>query len=142
MVDHMHINAKVKDFMETDAGEVSYDDTLEDVIRVMLEKERTGVVVRDGEIIMGVVSSGDVTRIIVRGKDPSEVRVRDFMTACSLVGENPCIQINEESLVLDALRLMFSGRVRRILVVNDEGQFTGMISFLDALKAWKETAKE
>ncbi len=141
MIDRMQIKAKVKDFMETDAGEVSYDDTLEDVIRVMLEKGRTGVVVKDGDIIMGVVSSGDVTRIIVRGKAPSEVRVRDFMTACSLVGENPCIQINEESLVLDALRLMFSGRVRRILVVNDEGEFTGIISFLDALKAWKQTVE-
>lgn len=128
----------MKDYKEHDPAEVSYDATLEDVIKAMLRKNRDGVVVKEGDEILGVVTSEDVTRIIVQGKDPSEVRVRDFMTACSLVGENPCIQINEESMVIDALRLMFTGGVRRVLVVNDEGEFTGMISFLDALRAWEE----
>jgi len=134
----MHGKVKVKDYKEHDPAEVSYDATLEDVIKAMLRKNRDGVVVKEGDEILGVVTSEDVTRIIVQGKDPSEVRVRDFMTACSLVGENPCIQINEESMVIDALRLMFTGGVRRVLVVNDEGEFTGMISFLDALRAWEE----
>lgn len=136
----MHGKAKVKDYMEKDPAGVDIDSTLEDVIKVMIMKNRTGVVVKDGEVIMGVVSSEDVTRIIVRGKDPSEVKVRDFMTACSLVGENPCIQISEESMVIDALRLMYAGGVRRVLVVDDDGRFTGMISFLDALRAWEESA--
>jgi CBS domain-containing protein len=134
----MQGKARVRDFVDRDPPTVDYDATLEDVIRVMLRKGRTGIVVREGGEVIGVITSTDVTRIIVQGKDPSKVKVREFMTACTLVGQNPCIQIKEDGFVIDALRLMLIGGVSRVLVVDFKGDFIGTISFLEALRAWED----
>jgi CBS domain-containing protein len=134
----MQGKARVRDFVDRDPPTVDYDATLEDVIRVMLRKGRTGIVVREGGEVIGVITSTDVTRIIVQGKDPSKVKVREFMTACTLVGQNPCIQIKEDGFVIDALRLMLIGGVSRVLVVDFKGDFIGTISFLEALGAWED----
>lgn len=134
----MQGKARVRDFVDRDPPTVDYDATLEDVIRVMLRKDRTGIVVREGGEVIGVITSTDVTRIIVQGKDPSKVKVREFMTACTLVGQNPCIQIKEDGFVIDAVRLMLIGGVSRVLVVDFKGDFIGTISFLEALGAWED----
>jgi CBS domain-containing protein len=134
----MQGKARVRDFVDRDPPTVDYGATLEDVIRVMLRKGRTGIVVREGGEVIGVITSTDVTRIIVQGKDPSKVKVREFMTACTLVGQNPCIQIKEDGFVIDALRLMLIGGVSRVLVVDFKGDFIGTISFLEALRAWED----
>jgi predicted transcriptional regulator len=134
----MQGKARVRDFVDRDPPTVDYDATLEDVIRVMLRKGRTGIVVREGGEVIGLITSTDVTRIIVQGKDPSKVKVREFMTACTLVGQNPCIQIKEDGFVIDAVRLMLIGGVSRVLVVDFKGDFIGTISFLEALGAWED----
>jgi CBS domain-containing protein len=134
----MQGRARVRDFVDRYPPTVDYGATLEDVIRVMLRKGRTGIVVREGGEVIGVITSTDVTRIIVQGKDPSEVKVREFMTACTLVGKNPCIQIKEDGFVIDALRLMLIGGVSRVLVVDFKGDFIGTISFLESLRAWED----
>jgi predicted transcriptional regulator len=133
----MQGKARVRDFVERDPPTVDYGANLEDVIKVMLSKGKTGIVVREGGEVIGVITSTDVTRIIVQGRNPADVKVREFMTACTLVGQNPCIQIKEDGFVLDALRLMLIGGVSRVLVVDSKGEFVGTISFLDALKAWR-----
>jgi predicted transcriptional regulator len=134
----MQGKARVRDFVDRDPPTVDYGATLEDVIRVMLRKGRTGIVVREGGEVIGVITSTDVTRIIVQGKDPSKVKVREFMTACTLVGQNPCIQIKEDGFVIDALSSMLIGGVSRVLVVDFKGDFIGTISFLEALRAWED----
>lgn len=134
----MRERARVRDFIERDPPTVDYGATLEDVIRVMLAKGKTGIVVKEGGEVIGVITSTDVTRIIVQGRDPSKVKVREFMTACTLVGQNPCIQIKEDGFVIDALRLMLIGGVSRVLVVDSRGDFIGTISFLEALRAWED----
>jgi predicted transcriptional regulator len=134
----MQGKARVRDFIERDPPTVDYGATLEDVIKVMLTKGKTGIVVREGGEVIGVITSTDVTRIIVQGRDPSKVKVREFMTACTLVGHNPCIQIKEDGFVIDALRLMLIGGVPRVLVIDSKGDFIGTISFLDSLRAWED----
>ncbi|MDD1768450.1 MAG: CBS domain-containing protein [Methanomassiliicoccales archaeon] len=134
----MQGKARVRDFVERDPPTVDYGATLEDVIKVMLTKGKTGIVVREGGEVIGVITSTDVTRIIVQGRDPSKVKVREFMTACTLAGHNPCIQIKEDGFVIDALRLMLIGGVSRVLAVDSKGDFVGTISFLEALRAWED----
>jgi predicted transcriptional regulator len=140
--DIMYGTRKVKDFMEKDPAVVDYEGTLSDVIGAMLEKGRTGVMVKEGTKIAGVITSSDLMSVIIQGKDPSLVKISDFMTACSLVGENPCVQIGEDSMVIDALRVMQLGRTGRVVVVDSRGKFTGVIGFLEALRAWQEDASK
>jgi predicted transcriptional regulator len=77
-------------------------------------------------------------RVIVQDRDPSEVKVREFMSACTLVGQNPCVQIKEDGFIVDAIRLMLIGAVPRVLVIDSNGNFIGTISFLDSLRAWED----
>jgi predicted transcriptional regulator len=133
---------KVKDFMEKDPAVVDYSGTLADVVAAMLKGQRTGVMVRDGAEIAGVITSSDLMGVIIQGKDPSAVKVSELMTACSLVGENPCMQIGEESMVIDALRVMQLGRTGRVMVIDSSGRFVGVIGFLDALRGWQEEASK
>jgi predicted transcriptional regulator len=134
----MRERARVRDYVDRDPPTVDYGATLEDVIRLMLKTKKAGIVVSEGGEILGVISAADTMRIIVQGKDPSKVKVKEFMTACTLLGKNPCVQIKEDGFVVDALRLMHIGGVSKVLVIDSKGDFIGTISFLDALRAWED----
>jgi predicted transcriptional regulator len=138
----MYGTRKVKDFVEKDPAVVDYSGTLADVIGAMLKKGRTGVMVKDGSEVVGVITSSDLMRVIIQGVDAASVKVSDLMTACSLVGENPCVQIGEDSMIVDALRVMQLGRTNRVVVVDSRGKFIGVIGFLDALRGWQEDASK
>jgi CBS domain-containing protein len=67
----------------------------------MLKGGKTGIFVKEGGEVIGVITPTDVRRIIVQGRDPSKVKVREFMTACIPVGQNPCIKIKEDGSLID-----------------------------------------
>lgn len=134
----MHAKARVRDYVDLNPPTVDYGATLEDVLRLMLKTRKAGIVVREGGEILGTISAADTMRIIVEDRDPSKVRVKEFMSACTLVGKNPCVQIHEDGFVVDAIRLMLIGSVTRVLVIDSKGDFVGTISFLDALRAWED----
>jgi len=134
----MREKARVRDYVDRNPPTVDYGATLEDVIRLMLRTKKAGIVVREGGEILGVISAADTMRVIVQDRDPSKVKVREFMSACTLVGQNPCVQIKEDGYVVDAIRLMLIGGVPRVLVIDSNGDFIGTISFLDSLRAWED----
>jgi len=134
----MREKARVRDCVDRNPPTVDYGATLEDVIRLMLKTKKAGIVVREGGEILGVISAADAMRVIVQDRDPSKVKVREFMSACTLVGKNPCVQIKEDGYVVDAIRLMLFGGVTRVLVIDSKGDFIGTISFLDSLRAWED----
>ncbi len=134
----MHGKARVRDYVDRNPPTVDYGATLEDVLKLMLKTKKAGIVVREGGEILGTISAADTMRIIVEDRDPSKVRVREFMSACTLVGKNPCVQIQEDGYIVDAMRLMLIGGVTRVLVIDSKGDFVGTISFLDALRAWED----
>ncbi|MDD1767031.1 MAG: CBS domain-containing protein [Methanomassiliicoccales archaeon] len=134
----MQAKARVRDYVDRNPPTVDYGATLEDVLRLMLKTRKAGIVVREGGEILGTISAADTMRIIVEDRDPSKVKVKEFMSACTLVGKNPCVQIHEDGFVVDAIRLMLIGSVTRVLVIDSKGDFVGTISFLDALRAWED----
>jgi CBS domain-containing protein len=134
----MRKKARVRDYVDRNPPTVDYGATLEDVIKLMLKTKKAGIVVREGGVILGIISAVDTMRVIVQDRDPSEVKVREFMSACTLVGKNPCVQIKEDGFIVDAIRLMLIGGVPRVLVIDSKGDFIGTISFLDSIRAWED----
>jgi CBS domain-containing protein len=134
----MREKARVRDYVDRNPPTVDYGATLADVIRLMLKTKKAGIVVREGGEILGIISAADTMRVIVQDRNPSEVKVREFMSACTLVGQNPCVQIKEDGFIVDAIRLMLIGAVPRVLVIDSNGDFIGTISFLDSLRAWED----
>lgn len=79
---------------------------------------------------VGVVTDRDVAcRAVAAGRNPSEMRALDCMTA-------PCITVAEDMALEDCVALMEGNRIRRIVVVNDSGSVCGIVSQADvALRA-------
>ncbi len=78
---------------------------------------------------LGLVTDRDlVISCVARELAPSEVLVGAIAT-------QPLISINSSSSASDAASLMHSSGVRRLLVIDDEGEATGLLSIDDLLEA-------
>ncbi|HVN87540.1 MAG TPA: CBS domain-containing protein [Candidatus Binatia bacterium] len=76
---------------------------------------------------IGLVTDRDlVVRVIAAGKSPKTTRVRDVMTTTLKI-------IREDSPIEDALGMMRGSGLRRLPVVNREGQLVGIVSLDDVL---------
>jgi len=81
------------------------------------------------EVLVGVLTSRDIaTRAVACDKQPDKTRVSDVMSR-----DFACCK--EEDDVDAALAIMEDRQVRRLLVVNREQQFVGLVSRHDLWKA-------
>ena len=135
---------------------VSPTESLATVSKKMAKDEKDVVVVREGELVKGLVTASDIyyaMKSYVLGKNmlesiPMEVRdikigelmkapmAHEFMEACGLTGTNMCIVLGEEDTVADAMRVMAIGGVDHILIIGDDG-VSGTLSDNDLLKAFQ-----
>ncbi|MBI0582744.1 MAG: CBS domain-containing protein [Methanomassiliicoccus sp.] len=130
--------AQVADFMHPDPATVPYEGTLYDALGVMIERDRTSVLVMDGRNLVGMIGDTDIGRLVAKGVDIKRALVRDFVTACILTGNQPCVQIRQDDTVMNALRVMDSWSASQIVVVDEKDEVVGTISVLDALKGWNK----
>ncbi len=87
----------------------------------------TLVVLKARGVPVGILTDRDVAlRVVGRGRDPYTTCVADVMTA-------ELETVREDVTVEDALRRMRSRGVRRLPVVDLEGQCIGMVSLDDIL---------
>ncbi len=133
---------KVKDFVRKDVLEVKCDESLQEVLNKMVEKDTTFAVVRREEKgwkgeICGVITDKEIFSAIASNKDLTKIKAEEFMHACQLTGINPCAQISEEDSIEDAIRVMLLNGVDALLVYGVTG-FVGVITSRDILKAYKK----
>ncbi|MEM8553616.1 MAG: CBS domain-containing protein [Pseudomonadota bacterium] len=75
------------------------------------------------EVVVGVVSQGDIVRSLARGCDPSEIRLAQVMS------RNPhCVSVSAS--VGDALSIMVDESVNSLPVISD-GRVQGVLSYRD-----------
>ena len=81
-------------------------------------------VVADG-CLVGVITDRDITvRVTAEGRDPSLTRVGEVMT-------REVVACHAENDVRNAAQLMQDVQLRRLLVVDDAGQLTGIVTLGD-----------
>jgi arabinose-5-phosphate isomerase len=121
---------RVRDLMR--AGDalpvVGEDAPLKDVVAEMTAKGlgMTTVVARDGRLV-GVITDGDLRRLLVRGAVP------DGLTAAAAATRRPqCIEADE--LAAKALEMM-EGRITSLVVVDEALRPQGVIHLHDILRA-------
>lgn len=147
---------KIKKIMKKDPIIVEPNETLADVSKKMAAKGKDVVVVREGEIVKGLVTASDIyyaMKSYVLGKNmlesiPMEIRdikiselmkapmAIEFMEACGLTGTNMCIVLGEDDNVADAMRVMAISGVDHILIISEDG-VAGTLSDNDLLKTFK-----
>jgi len=74
---------------------------------------------------VGVVTDRDIVcRVVAQGRDVTQTKVGDCMS-------RPLATIHEDSDIADCCEAMETARVRRLLVVDDDGNLCGVVSQAD-----------
>jgi CBS domain-containing protein len=115
----------VKDIMTRELEVVSPGHTLEQAAQKMEALDVGPLPVCEGRRVVGVLTDRDITvRATAAGCDPKTTLVTDTMS-------QEIICCSEDQDVRDAARLMKEKQVRRLLVMNREGELVGIVSLAD-----------
>jgi len=156
----MSMNNSVSDYMTRGYLAVSPSDTLETVAQRMVETGNEYAIVLDGGELCGLVSVDEVLHEVLSSvvskisihNIPTEFRQMllselmnnpktiNFMEDCGFSGSNLAISIGESNTVEEAIQLLASNALEHVLVLNDEGEVTGILKKRDLLKAITELA--
>lgn len=118
---------RVKDlYINNEKPEVGMDDSLAQVIIEMTKKRLGAAIVTDNDKLMGIITDGDLRRMLLKHPDIEHVKAKEIMTP------NPKT-INEDDLVADALHKMRHNSITQLPVLKD-GRYVGVIHLHDILK--------
>ncbi len=123
---------KIKDIMKTaDAVPIiNINDTVENAIKEMSLKSMGAVCVIENNILIGIISDGDLRRKTIEYKNILDKKIEDIMT------KNP-IFLNEENFAIEAVNIMTEhGKYIQVLpIVDNEKKIIGMLHIQDLFKA-------
>ena len=105
---------------------VSPKTTIKDVIIEISSKRLGSTAVTDGNTLLGIITDGDLRRMLQNNPNIENVIAKDIMTP------NPKT-IDGRTLVVDALQIMRNNNITQILVLNDN-VYDGVIHLHDILK--------
>ncbi len=128
---------KVRDMMTKKPECATPDMDLQKVAKMMADRNVGAIPVvenKDNHKIIGMVTDRDIaTRAVAKGKNPAQMTAKDIMST-------PVATVNQEDDVEDVARMMEKMMVRRIPVVDANGNICGMVAQADiALKATDHT---
>jgi CBS domain-containing protein len=132
----------VREIMTESPEKVEVATPVSEVARLLLSSTFTGVPVVDKENHpVGVIAQGDLIykaempiRLgLLAGSNRQAEEILDGL-ALKKAGEimtQPAIVINQDRSATEAVHLMLAKNVKRLVVINDEGELTGILSRLD-----------
>lgn len=129
---------KVKDVMTSDAKAIWITESLADAAREMWENDCGALpILKDGRKVVGMITDRDICMAAaMRDRTPSHISVAEVMTG-NIYSATP------EEEVTEALRMMREHRIRRLPVLNAEGELEGIVSMNDiVLKAKSRNGKK
>lgn len=112
--------------VQNEKPQVSLDTPLKEVI-IEISSKRLGVtaVVDNGQLV-GVITDGDLRRMLSKMSDISQIKAQDIMSS------NPKT-IDYEIMAVEAVTLMKQSNISQLIVVN-EGKYAGVLHFHDLFK--------
>lgn len=135
----MGFNDSISAAIQKDTPAVGLEDSLRTAVRKMSDAGASAIIVQSGAELVGIVTVMDLMNSVCRNDDLDGTKVTSFMTACELitrvVARVPCIQLDEDESVKNALDIMNEAGVHDLLVSGGpQGKAIGMVSAADLLK--------
>ncbi len=116
---------QVKDIMTRDVEYVTNENTLQDAAEKMLRQDVGELPVIVGKEAVGVITDRDIAiRGVAHGLDPKAAMVVEAMSE----GIIPC---KEEDDIEKAARSMGSHKIRRMPVMDGNGNMSGIVALAD-----------
>jgi CBS domain-containing protein len=131
MYANSYLLQKVESIAEKDYVTLSEDTLVAQAAKVMRDKDVLSVLVVTGEKSnepIGIVTERDILyRLVAENKDPFKITLKNVMSS-------PLITIAEEESVKDAILLMRSKQIRRLVVKKAGGNdITGIITLMSII---------
>lgn len=119
---------KVSDAMTSQVSVARPSDTIRQVAQTMAQVESGVVPVVDDGKVVGVVTDRDIVlRVVAEG--------RSFDSPISeAMSDGEVLSVKEDDVLADATAKMANHQVRRLIVLNDAGGLTGILSLGDVAK--------
>jgi arabinose-5-phosphate isomerase len=118
---------RVRDLIEkNELPEVSPDSLIQEVIVEISEKRLGSTAVTENSKIVGIITDGDLRRMLKNNKEINHLTAKDIMS------KNPK-SIQADAMAIEALETMENHNITQILV-EDESNYVGVVHLHDLLK--------
>ncbi|HXT01936.1 MAG TPA: CBS domain-containing protein [Elusimicrobiota bacterium] len=116
---------KIKDLMTVDAEVLDPGSTVEEAAQAMADADVGSLpVLRRGKVV-GMLTDRDIAvRVVAEGLAPRETKIEQVMTS-------DVVSCSEDDDVETAARIMSENQIRRLVVVDDAGEFAGIVALAD-----------
>lgn len=101
--------------------------SVKEVIIEISSKRLGATVVMEEDNVIGIITDGDIRRMIERNKSIDSIRASDIMTP------NP-IRMDQSTLAVDAMRKMKEEKINQLIVLNHLGEYIGLVHLMDFIK--------
>jgi len=109
-----------------ESPEVEESAPIKDVI-IEISKKRLGTTaVVKNEAIVGIITDGDIRRMLENSADINKLQAKDIMSS------DP-VSVSSDTMAVNALDIMQKNNITQILVTKD-GKYAGVVHFHDLLK--------
>lgn len=128
----------VAELMTTDVVTLPADATIGEAMGVLAETETRHLPMVDEGRVVGMLSDRDFRRIeglmALSVEEPAKAQEVLDQPAASLISGAP-VTVEGGASIAHAIDLLVQERVGALLVVDDDGRLTGMLSYIDILTA-------
>jgi len=122
------LTLKVSDILNYKSSpKVDINLSIKDAINEISSKMYGATAVLDKNIVVGIITDGDIRRVLNQNKNPINLKVNEIMV------KNPKF-VSGDMLGSEALNLMNKSKITQLLVIDD-GNYKGMIHMHELLKA-------
>ena len=122
------LTLKVSDILNYKSSpKVDINLSIKDAINEISSKMYGATAVLDKNIVVGIITDGDIRRVLNQNKNPMNLKVKEIMV------KNPKF-VSGDMLGSEALNLMNKSKITQLLVIDD-GNYKGMIHMHELLKA-------
>ena len=116
-----------KDLMTPNPASCLGDTPVADAARMMAERDCGQIPVVEGKTrkVVGVVTDRDIVcRAVAKNRNPLDMRIESVMSS-------PAVTVSETSDAEEVTRVMEKHQIRRVPVVNQNGELSGIVSQAD-----------
>ncbi|AQY23090.1 KpsF/GutQ family sugar-phosphate isomerase [Riemerella anatipestifer] len=114
-----NLTAKVGQFLSSQKPQVSEESSIKEVIISISASTHGVTVVTEGETIKGIITDGDLRRMLMGNDDIKGIKAKDIM---SLTPKT----IDKEALAKEAMKILKQYNIGQ-LIVTDKGNYFGII---------------
>ncbi|SHN09455.1 SIS domain-containing protein [Polaribacter sp. KT 15] len=106
---------------------VNSTDSIAKVIVEISEKRLGVTAVLENETLVGIITDGDIRRMLSKTTDINHFTAKDIM------GKNPKTVL-ENAMAIEALDKLENNSITQILVINDKNEYVGVVHLHDLIK--------